>query len=437
MFRLSALYRYPIKSSAAESLERVALDALGVVGDRRWMAVDTETGRFFTQRLLPQLGRIQARWAAPEVLRLNAPGMSELSLEVPAADANLRGVTVWRDTLQAPDAGDAAADWLTRFLGRPTRLVHIPEARARQVDTGYAEPGQKVHFADGFPLLLIGQASLDDLSQRVGRPLEMLRFRPNLVVEGSAAFAEDGWKRIRIGSVEFVVAKPCSRCILTTLDPATGERNEDREPLTTLKTYREKDGAVLFGQNLIALGQGSLEVGDAGGNPRLRNGRPPLRRAAIAGDQSLASTQPVLRHSALAFAEEVEALAGLLGGAVEIDEITVVLAFAAGRVALLDPGDLALLQQGFLAVVQVLAQGAELLVQLAVGLGKLAAAAIHAVEGVARRTAGVGGQGAVGEQQAGGGEQGGSEGLVHLEVLFKVLERPGRPGRVGGQKSSK
>ena len=173
MFRLSALYRYPIKSSAAESLERVALDALGVVGDRRWMAVDTETGRFFTQRLLPQLGRIQARWAAPEVLRLNAPGMSELSLEVPAADANLRGVTVWRDTLQAPDAGDAAADWLTRFLGRPTRLVHIPEARARQVDTGYAEPGQKVHFADGFPLLLIGQASLDDLSQRVGRPLEM------------------------------------------------------------------------------------------------------------------------------------------------------------------------------------------------------------------------------------------------------------------------
>ncbi len=261
MFRLSALYRYPIKSSAAESLERVALDALGVVGDRRWMAVDTETGRFFTQRLLPQLGRIQARWAAPEVLRLNAPGMSELSLEVPASGA----CKVSRQTVTprrlASAAGDAAADWMTRFLGRPTRLVHIPEARARQVDTGYAEPGQKVHFADGFPLLLIGQASLDDLSQRVGRPLEMLRFRPNLVVEGSAAFAEDGWKRIRIGSVEFVVAKPCSRCILTTLDPATGERNEDREPLTTLKTYREKDGAVLFGQNLIALGQGSLEVG--------------------------------------------------------------------------------------------------------------------------------------------------------------------------------
>lgn len=133
MFRLSALYRYPIKSSAAESLERVALDALGVVGDRRWMAVDTETGRFFTQRLLPQLGRIQARWAAPEVLRLNAPGMSELSLEVPAADANLRGVTVWRDTLQAPDAGDAAADWLT--LPRPPDApgAHSRRARGRSI----------------------------------------------------------------------------------------------------------------------------------------------------------------------------------------------------------------------------------------------------------------------------------------------------------------
>ena len=257
MFRLSALYRYPIKSSAAESLERVALDALGVVGDRRWMAVDTETGRFFTQRLLPQL--------YPGALGGAGGPAAECAGDVRAEPRSTgsRRQPAWRHGLARYLAGAGCRrrrSGLADALGRPTRLVHIPE-RARQVDTGYAEPGQKVHFADGFPLLLIGQASLDDLSQRVGRPLEMLRFRPNLVVEGSAAFAEDGWKRIRIGSVEFVVAKPCSRCILTTLDPATGERNEDREPLTTLKTYREKDGAVLFGQNLIALGQGSLEVG--------------------------------------------------------------------------------------------------------------------------------------------------------------------------------
>ena len=97
-------------------------------------------------------------------------------------DDALRGVTIWRDSLQVPDAGEAAADWLSRFLGRPCRLVEIPEQRARQVDTAYAEPGEKVHFADGFPLLLMSQASVDDLAARVGHPLEMLRFRPNLVL---------------------------------------------------------------------------------------------------------------------------------------------------------------------------------------------------------------------------------------------------------------
>ncbi len=126
---------------------------------------------------------------------------------------------------------------------------------------GYGKEDDRVAFADGFPLLLIGQASLDDLSHRVGRPLEMLRFRPNLVIEGSAAFAEDQWKRIRIGEVEFRLVKPCSRCILTTIDPQSGQRSDDREPLTTLKTYRQQGGDVLFGQNLVNDGVGRLEVG--------------------------------------------------------------------------------------------------------------------------------------------------------------------------------
>ncbi|WP_374439557.1 MOSC domain-containing protein [Pseudomonas panipatensis] len=262
MISLSALYRYPLKSGMAERLQVARLDALGLVGDRRWMVVEAASGRFLTQRLLPQMGRIEARWGEEgRSLRLSAPGMAELHVEVPGQDDSLRGVTIWRDSLQVPDAGDAAADWLSRFLGRPCRLVQIPEQRARQVDTAYAEPGERVHFADGFPLLLIGQASLDDLVARVGRPLEMLRFRPNLVVAGSAAYAEDGWKRIRIGDLAFRVAKGCSRCILTTLDPQTGERSADREPLTTLKTYREREGEVFFGQNLIALGTGELQAG--------------------------------------------------------------------------------------------------------------------------------------------------------------------------------
>lgn len=110
-------------------------------------------------------------------------------------------------------------------------------------------------------MLLIGQASLDDLSQRIGRPMEMLRFRPNLVIEGGEAFAEDGWKRLRIGDVEFRVVKSCSRCILTTIDPATGERSADRQPLATLETYRKEPDGVMFGQNLVNDGVGRLEVG--------------------------------------------------------------------------------------------------------------------------------------------------------------------------------
>jgi uncharacterized protein YcbX len=260
MLHLSGLYRYPLKSAAGESLQETTLDALGVLGDRRWMVVDAESGRFLTQRLLAQMTQLRARWQGAEQLLLSAPGMPDLLVAVPGAQAALRGVTIWRDSLQVPDAGEAAALWLSQLLGRACRLVQVPEARARQVDTGYAEVGEKVAFADGFPLLLIGQASLDDLSARVGRPLEMLRFRPNLVVIGSEPYAEDGWKRIRIGELEFRVVKGCSRCIMTTLDPQTGERSADREPLSTLKTYRERDGEVYFGQNLIACGSGRLAL---------------------------------------------------------------------------------------------------------------------------------------------------------------------------------
>jgi uncharacterized protein YcbX len=127
--------------------------------------------------------------------------------------------------------------------------------------SGYGHEDDQVAFADGFPLLLIGEASLQDLVQKVGRPLEMLRFRPNLVIEGGAAFAEDGWKRIRIGDVEFRVVKPCSRCILTTIDPQTGERSADREPLATLQKYRAQADGAMFGQNLVNDSNGQLEVG--------------------------------------------------------------------------------------------------------------------------------------------------------------------------------
>ncbi|MGQ7958847.1 MOSC domain-containing protein [Pseudomonas sp. SP16.1] len=261
MLSLSELYRYPLKSGRGEALQRSAVDGLGLHGDRRWMVVEAESGRFITQRLLPQMSQLGALYDARGGLTLSAPGRAELSVALPEPEENLRGVTVWRDNLRVPDAGDEAAAWLSELLGRACRLVQVPQERARQVDTAYAQPGDRVAFADGFPLLLIGQASLDDLAARVGRPLAMLRFRPNLVVAGSAAYAEDGWKRIRIGELEFEVAKGCSRCILTTVDPQTGERSADREPLATLKTYREREGQVYFGQNLLPRGVGELQLG--------------------------------------------------------------------------------------------------------------------------------------------------------------------------------
>lgn len=259
--RLSALYRYPLKSARGETLQQIGLDKLGLEGDRRWMLVDEASGRFLTQRAVARMSQLSALYNDQGGLTLSAAGLASLEVPLPDAAAALRGVTIWQDSLRVPDAGDEAAAWVSEFVGKPTRLVQVPPERARSTAAGYGKDDDQVAFADGFPLLLIGQASLEDLSSRVGRPLEMLRFRPNLVIEGSAAFAEDQWRRIRIGDLEFRVVKPCSRCILTTIDPQTGERSADREPLATLQKYRAQADGAMFGQNLVNDGSGHLQVG--------------------------------------------------------------------------------------------------------------------------------------------------------------------------------
>lgn len=259
--RLSALYRYPLKSAMGETLQQIGLDKLGLEGDRRWMLVDEASGRFLTQRAVARMSQLSALWNDQGGLTLSAPGYAPLEVPLPDVESPLRGVTIWQDTLRVPDAGDEAGAWVSEFIGKPTRLVQVPQERARTTAAGYGKDDDQVAFADGFPLLLIGQASLEDLSYRVGRPLEMLRFRPNLVIEGSEAFAEDNWKRVRIGDVEFRVVKPCARCILTTIDPQTGERSADREPLATLQKYRAREEGAMFGQNLVNDSNGRLQVG--------------------------------------------------------------------------------------------------------------------------------------------------------------------------------
>jgi uncharacterized protein YcbX len=258
---LSALHVFPVKSCAALAPPSARVEARGIVGDRRWMIVDAG-GKFITGREVSRMPLIRAALAG-DGLALEAPGMPALRVNAPDADATRRDVTVWGATVAAL-AADAAADaWLSRYLERPASLVYMDDDARRAVDADYAEPGDEVSFADGFPVLLISQEALDALNAKLAQPIPMLRFRPNLVVAGVAPHAEDGWRRIRVGEVEFDVVKPCTRCVFTTVDPFAGERDPSGEPLRTLVTYRRTPKGVTFGQNLIPRGTGTLRVGDA------------------------------------------------------------------------------------------------------------------------------------------------------------------------------
>jgi uncharacterized protein YcbX len=269
--RLSALHIYPVKSVRGRAPKEVGVELWGLAGDRRWMVVDA-AGRFVTQRERPELALVEAEPTYDGGLRLGGPGREVLTVPMPVT-APLSGatvpVTVWGDKVEAVPAGDAAAAWLSAYLGTEVALVYLDDpARRRPVDPEFALPGDSVTFADGFPLLLTTTASLDALNALIARgdrsaegPLPMDRFRPNAVIDGTEAWAEDGWRRIRIGDVTFRVVKPCGRCVITTTDQRTGERG--REPLRTLARHRRVGGQLVFGQNLIPEHPGTLRVGDA------------------------------------------------------------------------------------------------------------------------------------------------------------------------------
>ncbi|MFE8597676.1 MOSC domain-containing protein [Archangium violaceum] len=260
---LTAINIYPLKSCAGLPLTRATVEPLGLQYDRRWMAVRPD-GSFMTGRELPALVLVRAV-PGPSGLHLSAPGMPELEVPLPPAGAPRLDVTVWDDTCSAARAQESADRWLSEYLGEPTRLVYVDERMQRLVDPKYADPEDRVGFADGFPLLIISEASLADLNQRLAQPVPMSRFRPNLVVDGCEAFAEDGWKRLRIGTVELAGVKLCARCVFTTVDPETARADPQQEPLRTLATYRRvlPSKGVMFGQNVIVRRPGEIRVGDA------------------------------------------------------------------------------------------------------------------------------------------------------------------------------
>lgn len=256
---LSGLYIYPIKSASGISLPSAKVEERGLQYDRRWMLVD-ETGKFLTQRQFPRLALISVEIGENSLI-VKAPGMEALSVPLELNISTRLLVQIWNDTCEAIPVGEKAAQWFSDFLSIPCQLVYMPYDSIRPVPPGYPMPTNQVSFADAFPFLLISEASLQDLNKRLATSVPMNRFRPNLVVSGCEAFEEDYWRLIRIGSIPFHVVKPCDRCSIVTVDQVQGIR--EKEPLRTLALYRRRNGKILFGQNLINGGLGSLHVGDS------------------------------------------------------------------------------------------------------------------------------------------------------------------------------
>ncbi|MBA6389882.1 MOSC domain-containing protein [Colwellia sp. BRX10-3] len=257
---LQNIHIYPIKSSAGIELSNSWVEEFGLAFDRRFV-VASPTGEFFTARTQPTLCLIQAS-LTPTGLRVTAPNMPVLIIEYHNLCQSYVSVNVWQDTINAQQCQENINKWFSDYLNQPCQLLFFGADSQRFVKNKNSQVG----FADGYPLLLISQASLDSLNNQYNpedTTIAMAQFRPNIVVTNCDAFAEDTWQHIRIGEVEFEITKPCTRCIFTTIDPATAEKHPQQEPLKALKNYRQlANGDILFGQNLLALNQGQIKRGD-------------------------------------------------------------------------------------------------------------------------------------------------------------------------------
>lgn len=266
---LTGIRRYPVKSCRGQELETAVVEPWGLAGDRRWMLVDVD-GCVVTARTHPRLVLVGAN-PQPGGLQLVAPGHAPLQVREPAGAGE--PVQVWKSTVHAVSAGDDAAAWFSGVAGEAVRLVHLRDPTQRAVNPAYGAAQDRVSLADAYPLLLASEESLGAVNDLVATgkhaaegPLDMRRFRPNLVVAGAAAWDEDGWRRVRVGGVVFRAVKACDRCVLTLVDPDTGVPG--REPLATLVRHRRWDGRTWFAVNLIP----DLAGADTTAEPRLRVG---------------------------------------------------------------------------------------------------------------------------------------------------------------------
>ena len=257
---LSEIYTYPIKSLKGIALSSAKIENYGLQYDRKWMLINDENG-FMSQRAYPQMALLKVSLFSDhlQVRHTTQDKLINIPLEENKSSETVN-VKIWDDMCEAKLLPDDINQWFSEALEINCKLVYMPDNYQRKVDGNYAKEGEVTKFSDGFPYLLIGQSSLDDLNSRLKKPVTRDRFRPNLVISGFEPYAEDEWKVIQIGETMFRVAKPCARCRITTIDQDTAETG--KEPLKTLSGYRMKDNKVFFGQNLLNLSGREIRTGD-------------------------------------------------------------------------------------------------------------------------------------------------------------------------------
>lgn len=257
---VSELVIYPVKSMGGVQVQKIEVLPKGLAMDRRWMLIDAQQ-RFITQRTLTQLCRFHTHWSIGQDFFEIEHNGERVQVPVATPSGSLLQAQVWDDAVEVIEVDAALSRWCSRQLGIACSLVAFPEPNPRPVDPDFALSGNDVtSLSDGYPILVIGQASLDDLNARLPQPVGMERFRPNIVVANGQPYEEDHYRHFTIGRVAMAGVKPCARCVMTTIDPATGHKG--KEPLQTLHTYRNMGNKILFGQNVIPVQTGSITVGD-------------------------------------------------------------------------------------------------------------------------------------------------------------------------------
>ncbi|MEM8719994.1 MAG: MOSC N-terminal beta barrel domain-containing protein [Cyanobacteria bacterium P01_G01_bin.39] len=272
---VSQLCVYPLKSAQGISLQQAQVTTKGFLWDRELMLI-SGSGKFITQRQFPQLAQVQVAIGAQNIITLSSSNNLIPPLSFPSTvNGSLVEVEIWRDRILAIDQGDAVAQWFHQLLNLPSdkvcRLVRQSANQIRLLSKKYpGDEDQPLGFADNSPVMLTASASLTELNQRImeihqqqSQAIPMNRFRANIVIDTTEPFVEDSWSLIQIGEVEFEVTKPCSRCIITTIDQQQGEKNHLKEPLNALGTFRQlSEQGVMFGVNMIPQNEGTISIGD-------------------------------------------------------------------------------------------------------------------------------------------------------------------------------